>query len=162
MKASLTNSPALLHQRSRIQPPHHLPQGTLLRLVLSTPSIEQKTLSLSGIRGYRLMMTWNQTLIMFIWQILLLLALFEGQTWGWDGINRCAVVEQNRNAPSSKHFPIPQSLSCINIFLHSLLIKWIRIVLISSMPSDMKEADISLLTFVYPLLYLGVWILMYT
>ena len=39
MKASLTKSLTLLHQRSRIKTPHHLPHDTLLRLAFSTPPI---------------------------------------------------------------------------------------------------------------------------
>ena len=44
--------------------------------------------------------------------------LFEGHTWGWDGINRRAVVAQNQNEPSFKNYWIPKILSCIDIFLH--------------------------------------------
>ena len=37
--------------------------------------------------------------------------LFEGQTWGWDGIDFHAVAAQNQNDPSFKNVWIPQSLS---------------------------------------------------
>ena len=37
--------------------------------------------------------------------------MFEGQTWGWDGIDFRAVVAQNQNEPSFKNIWIPQSLS---------------------------------------------------
>ena len=39
--------------------------------------------------------------------------LFEGHTWGWDGINQHAVVAHNQNEPSFKNGGIPQSLSYI-------------------------------------------------
>ena len=73
MKASLTNILPLLHQIYRIQPPHHLPQGTLLKLVFSTPPIRQKTMPWSGIRDWRLIMTWNYPPKMFLWLTILLL-----------------------------------------------------------------------------------------
>ena len=56
--------------------------------------------------------------------------LFEEQTWGWDGIYCRAVVAQNQNEPSFKKLWIPQSLSYIEIFLHCLPLKWLRIVLL--------------------------------
>ena len=37
--------------------------------------------------------------------------MFEGQTWGWYGIDRRAEVSQNQNEPYFKIFWIPQSLS---------------------------------------------------
>ena len=73
MKAYLTKSLPLLHQIYRIRPLHNLSQGTLLRLVFSTPPIDQRTFLLSRIRGWRLMMTCNQPLIMFLQSKLLLL-----------------------------------------------------------------------------------------
>ena len=73
MKSYLENSLPLLHQRSKIQPPHHLTQGNLLKPVFPTPPIGKKKFPLSGIMGWRLMMTWNHPYIMFLWLILLLL-----------------------------------------------------------------------------------------
>ena len=35
--------------------------------------------------------------------------LFEGQTWGWYGIDSCAIVAQNQNEPSFKNGWIPKS-----------------------------------------------------
>ena len=37
--------------------------------------------------------------------------LFEGQTWGWDGIDCSAMAAHNHNDPSFKNVQIPQSLS---------------------------------------------------
>ena len=74
MEDYLIKSLPLLHQTSRIRLPHHLPQGTLLELVFSTPPIGQKTLPWSEIRGWRLIMTWNHPPIIFLWFKLLLLA----------------------------------------------------------------------------------------
>ena len=88
--------------------------------------------------------------------------LFEGNTWGWYDIDCLAVVVQNQNEPPFKNSWIPQSLSHINIFLHFLPIKWLRIVLLISTSRSMKEADISPLTYGDLLRYLGLWILMYT
>ena len=81
--------------------------------------------------------------------------LFEGHTWGWDGINRRAVVAQNQNEPSFKNSWIPQSLSYINIFLHCLPLKWLRIVLLPLTPRDMETADIVTLKYGYLINYLG-------
>ena len=50
--------------------------------------------------------------------------LFEGQTWGWYGINLRAVVAQNQNENFFKNGCIPQSLSYIEMFLHCLPLKW--------------------------------------
>ena len=47
--------------------------GTILRLVFSTPPIGQKTFPLSGTRFWRLVITCNQPLIIFLWLKLLLL-----------------------------------------------------------------------------------------
>ena len=33
--------------------------------------------------------------------------LFEGQTWGWDGIDFCAVAAQNQNEPPFKKWLDP-------------------------------------------------------
>ena len=86
--------------------------------------------------------------------------LFEGQTWGWNGIDRRAVVAQNQNEPSFKNGWSPQSLSYIDIFLHCLPFKWSIIVLLPSMSRDMKEADIAPLILGDLLRYLGLWLLM--
>ena len=88
--------------------------------------------------------------------------LFEEQIWGWYGIYRCAVVAQNQNNSSFKNGWIPKILSYIDIFLHCLITKWFRIVVFTSTSRSMKEADVSLLTYGYLLLYLGVWILIST
>ena len=86
--------------------------------------------------------------------------LFERHKWGWDGIDCRAMVAQNQNEPSFKNGRIPQSFSYIDIFLHYLPFKWFRIVFLQSMPRAMKEADITPLTLVDLLRYLGLWLLM--
>ena len=88
MKAYFTNSLPLLLKISIIRPPHHLPQGTILRLVFSAPPIGQNTLHLSVIRGWRLIMTWNQPPIMFLWSKLLLTINFlrDGHGGGMESI----------------------------------------------------------------------------
>ena len=73
MKTSLKKSLPLLHQRSRIPPPHHLPQGNLLSLVFTMPPIGHNILPLSVIRCWTFMMAWNHPPIMFLWLTLLLL-----------------------------------------------------------------------------------------
>ena len=69
--------------------------------------------------------------------------LFEGQTWGWDGIDHHAMVAQNLNEPSFKSGCIPQSLSYINIFLNCFPLKWLRIVFLPSTYRSLKEAGIA-------------------
>ena len=76
MKASLKNSLPLLHHISRIRPPHHLPQGTLLRMVFSTPPIRQNIFPLSEIREWMLIMTWNYPPRSFLRLTLLILTQF--------------------------------------------------------------------------------------
>ena len=88
--------------------------------------------------------------------------LFEGQTWGWDGIDHRSMVAQNHNEPSFKNDWIPPSLSFINIFLNCFPLKWLRIVFLSSTSRAMKEADISTFALEYLLRYLVLWILMST
>ena len=75
--------------------------------------------------------------------------LFEGQTWGWDGIDFRAVLAQNHNDPSFQNCWIPQSLSLsyINIFLHCLPLKWLIIVLLPSTPRYMNDSDTTPLTY---------------
>ena len=73
LEASLTNSLPLLHQRSKMWPPHHIPQGTLLNMMFPTPPIGKNTLPLSGIRGWRLMITWNHPPRIFLQLTLLIL-----------------------------------------------------------------------------------------
>ena len=68
--------------------------------------------------------------------------LFEGQTWGWDGIDLRAVVSQNQNDPSFKNVWIPQILSYIDIFLYCLPLRWLILVIHSSTYRAMKEADV--------------------
>ena len=70
-KAHFKNSLTLLHQRSIIRPPHYLRQGTLMRLSLSTPPNGQKTLLLSVIRFWMLMMIWNHPFRISLWFTLL-------------------------------------------------------------------------------------------
>ena len=88
--------------------------------------------------------------------------LFEGQTWGWYGIDFRAVVEHNHNDPSFKNGWIPQILSYINIFLHCIPLQLLIIVLLPSTSRDMKEEDISPLTYGDILRYLGLYLLMST
>ena len=83
--------------------------------------------------------------------------LFEGHTWGWDGIYLRAVVEQNQNEPSLKNGCIPKILSYIDIFLHCLPLRCLRIVILPSTSRAMKEADISMFTIGYILHYVGIW-----
>ena len=82
--------------------------------------------------------------------------LFEGYTWGWDGIDHRAVVAHNYNYPSFKNGWIPQSLSYIDIFLHCIPLKWLRVVLLPSTSRDMREADIAPLKLGDLLRYLGI------
>ena len=56
--------------------------------------------------------------------------MFEGQIQWWDGIDRRDVVAQNQNEPSFKNGWIPESLSYIDVLLHCLPLKCLRIVLI--------------------------------
>ena len=88
--------------------------------------------------------------------------LFEGHTWGWDGIYCRAVVAHIKNEPSFKNGWIPQILSYINIFLHCIPFKWCIIVILPSTSRDIKKADIALLTLGDLLRYLGLWLLMST
>ena len=150
MKASLTKSFPLLHQRSRIQMPQHLPQVTLPRLAFSAPPIGKKTLPLSLIRVWMLMMTWNQPPDKFpLVEPPTDDKLFEGHTRGWDGIDCCAVVAHNQNNTPFKNGWNPQILSYIKIFLHFLPLKWLIIVLLPSTSRAMKEVDIDPLPYGY-------------
>ena len=79
--------------------------------------------------------------------------LFEGHTWGWDGIYRRDVVAQNQNEPSFKNVWIPQIFSYIDIFLHCLHIKGLMIVPFPQTLRDMKEEDIFPITYGYLLQY---------
>ena len=88
--------------------------------------------------------------------------LFEGHTWGWDGIYCRAVLAQNHNEPSFKNGWIPQSLSYFDTFLNCLPLKCLRIVLLPSTAMATKEEYISPLTYGVVLCYLGLWILMST
>ena len=88
--------------------------------------------------------------------------LFEGQTQGWDVIDRRSVVAQNQNEPSLKNGWTPQSLSYIDIFLHSIPAKFSIIVLLPSTSRATKEADIDPLTYGDLLHYLGLWVFMST
>ena len=72
--------------------------------------------------------------------------MFEGHTWGWDGIDCNAVVAHNQNDPSFKNLWTPQSLSYIIILLQCIPLKWFIIVLIPSTLRAMKESGIATLT----------------
>ena len=131
LKASLTKSLTLLHRRSRIRPLRHIPQGTLLRLEFSTPPIGQNTLPFSRNQGLEVDDDMEPAPKTFpSVDTPAADTLFEGQIWGWDGINFRAVVAQNQNGPSLQNGWIPQSLSYIDIFLHCLPLKWLRIFLL--------------------------------
>ena len=163
MKASLTNSLPLLHQRSKILPPHHLPKATLFKLVFSTLQIGQKTLIQLGIRGWRLMIKCNQPPRMFLRLKLILLTHCLRDIYG-GGTVLISVMWQHRIIMSlpSKMAGSPQSLSYIEILLHCLPFKWFIIALLPSTSRAMKEADIAPLTLGYLLRYLGLWILIST
>ena len=88
--------------------------------------------------------------------------LFQGHTWGWDGIDCRAVVAQNKNEPSFKIGWIPQSLSYIDTFLHCIPLEYLRILLLPSTSRAMKESGIAPLKLGDILGYLGQWILMST
>ena len=75
--------------------------------------------------------------------------LFEGQTRGWNGINHRDVVSQNQNYPSFKNGWSTQRLSYIDVFLHCLPLKWLRIVI-----APLKYGDL--------LRHLGLLVLMST
>ena len=81
--------------------------------------------------------------------------LFEGHTWGWDGIYRRDVVAQNQNEPSFKNGWTPQRLYYINILLQYLPLKWLIIFPITSKYMDTKEDDIAQSTYGDLLRYLG-------
>ena len=131
MKAYLTKSSTLLHQRSRIKTLHHLPQDTLLRMAFSTPPIGKGQEVDDGIEPVPVHVSLVDTIAVDI--------PFEGHTWGWYCINRRTVVAQNHNEPTFKNGWTPQNLSYIDIFLHCLLLKCLRIVLLPSTSRDMKK-----------------------
>ena len=66
--------------------------------------------------------------------------MFEGQTWGLDGIYCRAVVAQNQNEPSFKMLWRPKSLSDMDIFLYYLPLKWLKMVLLPSTYRATKDA----------------------
>ena len=86
--------------------------------------------------------------------------MFEGQTWGRDGIDFRAVVSQNKNEPSFKNGWIPKSLSYTDIFLYCIPLKWLRIVLLPTTSRAVEESYIRPLTYGDLLRYLDVWFLM--
>ena len=110
LEAYKTKILPLLHQRYIIRPPHHLPQGTLSNLVLSTPPIGHKTLPSSVIRGWRLMMKCNHTPRMFFWLTLLIMTHCLRYIYGGRvGIDHRDVVAHNQNEPSFKNFWTPKA-----------------------------------------------------
>ena len=130
-KVSLTKRFPLLRKRSIIRPPNHLPQRTLLSVAFSTPPIKQKAFTLSVIRGWILMITWNQPLRMVPWYTLLLLThCLRGKYWGemdflsvlW--YHRTRMVIPSKIAGSPRAFPTSPysytvSLSIGSVFFFS-------------------------------------------
>jgi hypothetical protein len=57
--------------------------------------------------------------------------LYEGQSWGWDGIDRRIVSGGNYNEPSFPNGWTPQGKSFLDLFLHFFQMTWFTNVLVA-------------------------------
>ena len=66
--------------------------------------------------------------------------LYEGQSWGWDGIDRHIVARGNYNQPLFPNGWTPQGKSFIDLFLHFLLMVWFTNVVVAKTSNAVQQS----------------------
>ena len=66
--------------------------------------------------------------------------LYEGQSWGWDGIDRRVVVGRNYNEPSFPNGWTPQGKSFLDLFLYFFPMTWFTMVLVAKTSEAVQQS----------------------
>ena len=66
--------------------------------------------------------------------------LYEGQSWGWDGIDRRIVAGGNYNEPSFPNGWTPQGKSFLDLFLYFFLMVWFTNVLVANTSNAIQQS----------------------
>jgi hypothetical protein len=66
--------------------------------------------------------------------------LYEGQSWGWDGINRRIVAGGNYNEPSFPNNWVPQGKSYLDLFCYFFPMVWFTTVLAAMTSTAIQES----------------------
>ena len=89
--------------------------------------------------------------------------LKEGQSWGWNGVDRMSVeAGEVKKMPSFADGWTPQGKTYLEIFLHMLPLQWFTNVLVAKTSEGLVNASNPPLSFGEMLRYIGLWLLMAT
>ena len=88
--------------------------------------------------------------------------LYEGQTWGWDGIDRHHTAGGRYNEPSLQQGWAPIGKTYLQLFLHFFPMAWFSEVLLPRTSAGVINSGAALLSFGELLCYLGIRLLMAT
>ena len=58
------------------------------------------------------------------------IGLYEGQSWGWDGVDRCVTARGNYDEPSFSNSWTLIGKTYLEMFLHFLPMTWLTTVLV--------------------------------
>jgi hypothetical protein len=86
--------------------------------------------------------------------------LYEGQTWGWIGINRRVMEGGNYNGPSFANGWLPTGKTYMDVFLHLFPVMWLTNVLVQRTNVGVVNAASKPLTFGELLRFIGMRLLM--
>jgi hypothetical protein len=87
--------------------------------------------------------------------------LYEGQEWGWDGIDRRAMMQGSMyNDPKFTNDWTPQGKDYIEIFLHLFPLHFLEAVIVQATNNALLAADNARTTVGEMLRYIGMWMLM--
>ncbi len=88
-------------------------------------------------------------------------ALFEGQKWGWDGINRQAILQGSiYNGPTFANKWFPNGKPFIDIFLHFLPCYFIEVTIVEATSNVLLTVNVVQTTLGELLRYIGMMLLM--
>jgi hypothetical protein len=82
--------------------------------------------------------------------------LFEGQSWGWDGIDRCQTAGGGYDEPSFPHGFTPIGKTYLQLFMHFFPMTWFSAVLLPQTSAGVVDTGTAPVTFGELLRFLGV------
>ena len=88
--------------------------------------------------------------------------LFEGQSWGWDGIDRRQTAGGGYDEPSFPHGFTPIGKTYLQLFMHFFPMTWFSAVLLPQTSAGVLDAGTTPVTFGDLLRFLGIRLLMST
>ncbi len=88
--------------------------------------------------------------------------LYQGQTWGWNDINKRAMAGEGFEDPLFKNSWLPHNKTYLQIFTHFLPLMWLETVLLPKTSKELERAHSPPLTLGELMQYIGMRLLMST